>query len=64
MATSPEDCAENMVYALFQSEKGLCRRDHHGEDIGRTSWYGTEEQGERLWEHTKEEVERAMAQNI
>ena len=59
-AISPEDSGEYMLYALLQSESGLCRRTERGEDIGRRKWHGTEEEGERLWEHTTEEFERAL----
>ncbi|KAI0824812.1 hypothetical protein BC628DRAFT_1321661 [Trametes gibbosa] len=61
ISNTPEDCAEWMLYGLLQSGPGLSRRNTKGEDIGKTRFYGNEEDAKRLWEHTKEETERALA---
>ncbi|TFK81993.1 NAD(P)-binding protein [Polyporus arcularius HHB13444] len=63
-ATTPEDCAEYMLYGLFQTEKGFSRRNQTGDDIGDYRHYGSEEERERVWEHSKEEIERALAVKI
>ncbi|KAI0769759.1 hypothetical protein BD413DRAFT_556645 [Trametes elegans] len=60
ITSAPEDCAEHMLYGLLQSEPGLSRRDPKGDDIGRTRFYGGEEEKKRVWEHTKAEIERAL----
>ena len=60
-SVSPEDCAEYMLYGLLQTEKGkFSRRDASGDDIGRSRYYGTEEERKAVWEHTKSEIERAL----
>ena len=63
-ATTPEDCAEYMLYGLFQSDKGACRRSTRGDDIGKYRYYGSEEARKRVWEHSKEEVENALNKQI
>jgi hypothetical protein len=55
-AVNAPDCAEYMLSALFEGEKGAYRRDSHGEDLGRRRYYGTPEQRKLLWEHTVEAV--------
>ncbi|KAI0779380.1 NAD-P-binding protein [Fomes fomentarius] len=63
-ATSPQDSAEWMLHGLFQADKGFSRRDTHGDDIGKTSYYGSEKERQAVWEHTKEEIERALNKDI
>ncbi|OSD06741.1 NAD(P)-binding protein [Trametes coccinea BRFM310] len=58
---SPEDCAEYMLHALLHSGEGFNRLDSHGDDMGKTRWYGTEEEKKRVWEHTVEEIKRALS---
>ncbi|KAI0366139.1 NAD(P)-binding protein [Pilatotrama ljubarskyi] len=60
-STAPEDCAEHMLYGLLQSGPGLSRRNPKGDDIGKKGWHGSEEEKKAVWEHTKEEIERALA---
>ncbi|KAI0355603.1 NAD(P)-binding protein [Trametes cingulata] len=60
-STSPEDCAEHMLYGLLQSGPGVSRRDPKGDDMGKKGWHGTEEEKKALWDHTKAEIERALA---
>ena len=60
ISTSPEECAEYMLYALLQSGEGVQRRGCRGNDLGRSPLYDDEEKRKRLWEHTKEEVDRAL----
>ncbi|TFK91342.1 NAD(P)-binding protein [Polyporus arcularius HHB13444] len=56
---SAEECAEYMLYGLFQSERGACRRGSKGDDIGTSP---LQEANIRMlvWDHTKEETERAL----
>ncbi|KAI0692007.1 hypothetical protein C8T65DRAFT_699628 [Cerioporus squamosus] len=61
IAAAPEDCAEYMLYALFQTERGFSRRNQKGDDIGDLKHYGSDEERERVWEHSKEEINRALA---
>src|SRR3989442_8716884 len=49
---STEVCAEHMLWALFDGEKGVFRRGPKGDDIGKTKYFGTEEERKGLWEHT------------
>jgi hypothetical protein len=51
---TPEDCAEYMWHGLFNSTKGAFRIRSHGENIGKTRYFGTEAQRKKLWEHTWE----------
>ena len=53
-----------MLYALFQTDKGFSRRNTRGDDIGDTNHYGSDEERERVWEHTKEEIDRALAAKV
>lgn len=59
VSVAPDVCAEYMLYALLQSPPGASRRDNHGDDMGKKRYYGTDESGTRLWEHTVEEIDRA-----
>ncbi|KAI9060324.1 NAD(P)-binding protein [Trametes sanguinea] len=58
---SPEDSAEYMLYALLHSGEGFTRRNSQGDDIGKTRYYGSEEERKRVWEHTVEEIKRALS---
>ncbi|CCM06864.1 uncharacterized protein FIBRA_09170 [Fibroporia radiculosa] len=59
LTISPEDCAEHMLYALFNVEGGAHRRDNRGDDMGKKRYYGSEEARRRLWDHTVEEITRS-----
>ncbi|KAI0769730.1 hypothetical protein BD413DRAFT_556404 [Trametes elegans] len=61
LTITPEYCAENMFYALVHSEPGASRRDPQADDMGKTRYHGGAEERARVWEHTKEEIERALA---
>ncbi|KAI0699878.1 NAD(P)-binding protein [Cerioporus squamosus] len=61
LSTAPEDCAEYMLYALFQTERGFSRRNQKGDDIGNFRHFGSDEARERVWEHSKEEIDHALA---
>ncbi|KAI0744181.1 hypothetical protein C8Q80DRAFT_1107060 [Daedaleopsis nitida] len=63
-ATSPQDCAEYMLYGLLQSDKGAWRRNTRGDDIGTYRYHGSEEARKLVWEHSKEEVENALNKHI
>ncbi|KIY66184.1 NAD(P)-binding protein [Cylindrobasidium torrendii FP15055 ss-10] len=51
---SPEQCAENQWAGILNSGPGAHRIGSKGQDIGRKNWYGTDEEVESLWKHTKE----------
>ncbi|KAH9892461.1 hypothetical protein C8Q73DRAFT_746333 [Cubamyces lactineus] len=64
-SVAPEDCAEYMLYGLLQTEKGkFSRRNASGDDIGKSRYFGTEEERKAVWEHTKSEIERALATDV
>ena len=63
-ATSPEDCSEYMLYALFDGEKGVFRRGSRGEDLGKTKYYpsrNADEARKKVWAHTEQVIEAALA---
>ncbi|KDQ54277.1 hypothetical protein JAAARDRAFT_38436 [Jaapia argillacea MUCL 33604] len=58
---TPQDCAEWMLYAMWEGGKGgggAWRRGARGEELGRPRFVeeGGGEKGERLWEHTMRET--------
>lgn len=54
-SVSADDCAEYMLRALLEGEKGPFRRGAKGEVLGKGSGYfSTEEAKQKLWEHTIE----------
>ncbi|KDQ54274.1 hypothetical protein JAAARDRAFT_38431 [Jaapia argillacea MUCL 33604] len=62
--TTPEDCAEWMLYSMWQGSEaggGAWRRGAKGDDLGRPSFIeeGGGEKGVRLWEHTMRETRSA-----
>ncbi|KZT69126.1 NAD(P)-binding protein [Daedalea quercina L-15889] len=63
VSVSPDVCAEYLLYALLQSPAGSSRRNNKGDDMGKKRYYGTDEARTCLWEHTLEEVERALRIN-
>ncbi|KAF9531431.1 hypothetical protein CPB83DRAFT_849013 [Crepidotus variabilis] len=62
LTTSADDCAEYMWHGIYSTanKAGAWRINASGEDIGKKSYYGDEEQRTRLWNHTSEEIESAM----
>jgi hypothetical protein len=59
MATSPETCAEHMLFALLDADKGLYRRNDKGDEIGMKGFptpEGDEEKKDQaqkaLWDHS------------
>ncbi|RXW21471.1 hypothetical protein EST38_g4381 [Candolleomyces aberdarensis] len=53
IATAPKDCAEYMIYAFLNADKGMYRRGKTGDDIGLRSFpAATEEQKKAFWEHS------------
>ncbi|OJT07407.1 Dehydrogenase/reductase SDR family member on chromosome X [Trametes pubescens] len=58
---SAADCAEYMLYALLQSGNGASRRGSKGEDIGKWRYFGSDEARKAVWEHSKAEMDRALA---
>ncbi|KZT70869.1 NAD(P)-binding protein [Daedalea quercina L-15889] len=63
LLTSIDDCGEYMLYALLDSGSagGTKRKGARGDDIGMEGYYGGEEVRERVWAHTMETVESALA---
>ncbi|KAJ2922947.1 hypothetical protein H1R20_g14150, partial [Candolleomyces eurysporus] len=56
-ATTPKNCAEYMIYAFLDADKGMYRRGQKGDDIGLRSFpAATEEQKKAFWEHSVEAV--------
>jgi NAD(P)-dependent dehydrogenase (short-subunit alcohol dehydrogenase family) len=54
-SVSVDECAEYMLHALLEGEKGPYRRDANGELLGKESGYfSTEEARQKLWDHTVE----------
>ncbi|TRM70623.1 hypothetical protein BD626DRAFT_391323 [Schizophyllum amplum] len=51
---SEEECGAYMTYALLHTKPGFARVNNHGDDIGLTRYFGTEEQRKKLWAHTVE----------
>ncbi|TFK39195.1 hypothetical protein BDQ12DRAFT_629747 [Crucibulum laeve] len=52
LATPVKDCAESMLFALFNGEKGMFRRNQTGDDIGMSNFPSAEDAQFKLWEHT------------
>ena len=50
-----------MLWALLQPESKVFRRDEKGDDIGKSTYSGSEEARAKLWEHTEKEVEEAAS---
>ncbi|KAH9942405.1 NAD(P)-binding protein, partial [Epithele typhae] len=60
LTSSAEECGQSMLYGMLQSGPGAQRRGTRGDDMGPTPLHADEEAKRRLWEHTEEEVERAL----
>ncbi|OSX61253.1 hypothetical protein POSPLADRAFT_1058172 [Postia placenta MAD-698-R-SB12] len=60
IATAPDVCAEHLLYALLAADPGASRWDNKGNNMGKTRYYGSDEARQRLWEHTEQEIDRAM----
>lgn len=59
MCTKETDCAEYMLFALFDTEKGASLRKDKGDEVPFTSVFpGTsvEEAQRKLWDHSVEET--------
>ena len=52
ISTKPEDCAEYMLFALFNAEKGMNRRDAKGDDIGNKGFPQAADGQQRVWDHS------------
>lgn len=50
-----------MLYALLNGQPGANRCNDKGDDIGDSRYFGSEEIEKLLWEHTEEEMRRALA---
>ncbi|KDQ54257.1 hypothetical protein JAAARDRAFT_71984 [Jaapia argillacea MUCL 33604] len=64
---SPQDCAEWMLYAMWQGSEaggGAWRRGPRGDELGRPSFIeeGGGEKGVKLWEHTVRETRSVPVQ--
>ncbi|TDL25332.1 NAD(P)-binding protein [Rickenella mellea] len=51
-SVSSDDCAEYMLYALLNGDKGAFRKDNHAENVGEKGYYVTDEARKAVWEHT------------
>lgn len=49
-----ETCAEYMLYALIQAEKGMYRRNENGDDIGLKGFLDEKDAQKLFWEHSLE----------
>ena len=61
VSNSPEDSGEYMLHALLKAPPGVSRYNSKGDDIGRSPLHDAADVRRQLWEHTKEEVEAALA---
>ena len=59
MTTSPETCAEHMLFALLDADKGMYRRNEKGDEMGMKGFptpEGDEEKKDQaqkaLWDHS------------
>ncbi|TFY67955.1 hypothetical protein EVJ58_g1302 [Rhodofomes roseus] len=62
LLTSIDDCGEFMLHALLMSRGGgAMRMGEHADDVGLQGYFGGDEVRERVWAHTMEVIERALA---
>ncbi|KAE9394643.1 NAD(P)-binding protein [Gymnopus androsaceus JB14] len=63
LATSQEAAGEYLLNGLLNtaSRPGAWRIDNHGNDIGKTRYFGDEESRKKLWEHSAGATESAEA---
>lgn len=54
--TTPDVCAEHMLYALLDSKPGMSLRNRHGDDVGMKNYPTTEGAQEAMWEHSLKET--------
>ncbi|KAJ3797417.1 NAD(P)-binding protein [Lentinula aff. detonsa] len=54
LATTQDDAGEYLLHGLLNtvSSPGAWRIGEHGDDIGKTRYFGDEESRKKLWEHT------------
>lgn len=50
--TTPDECAQYMWNALHSSNQGAFKTGTKGEDLKMKDYFGTDEQKEKLWEHS------------
>jgi NAD(P)-dependent dehydrogenase (short-subunit alcohol dehydrogenase family) len=55
-ASSPAECAEHMWQAVFNHTTGAFRTGSKGENIGKERYFGTDDQQQKLWEHSVSET--------
>jgi hypothetical protein len=51
-ATKADDCAEWMLYGLYDGKEGYFRRNQHGDNIGMKYYEGSPEVRKAIWEHS------------
>ncbi|PPQ70296.1 hypothetical protein CVT26_014581 [Gymnopilus dilepis] len=56
ITVTPEECAQYMVFALLDAEKGVYRRSKKGDDIGMKAFPKAKDAQRLLWEHSLEET--------
>ena len=65
LLTSIDDCGEYMLFALLDfNSGGAQRKGARGDDIGLDGYYGGAEVRERVWVHTMEVIEGALAARL
>jgi hypothetical protein len=53
----PHICAEHMLYALLDANKGMNRRDKSGDEVGRAAFPELSEEALKMfWEHSLRET--------
>jgi len=59
---SPIECGEYMWNAIYHtaSSPGAWRTGSKGEDLGKSRYFGDEDQRRKLWDHTVEVMKSAL----
>ncbi|KAF8905129.1 hypothetical protein CPB84DRAFT_1706121 [Gymnopilus junonius] len=52
ITVTPEECAQWLLFALFDGEGGLNRRSNKGDDIGMKNFPKTKDAQKAVWEHS------------
>lgn len=58
IGVSPDECAAYMWYGMYAAQKGMYRRNRHGEDIGDKNLWSPPGVKEKVWDHTLEETSK------
>ena len=62
-SVSVEESGQYMWNGIYNvaTTSGAWRTGYNGENIGKTRYFGDENQRQKLWEHTKEVMARSLA---